>query len=165
MIYDGPDNTYPILGGPYSGTNLPPQINSTGCVTIDFISDVNVADEGFFLSWQSQVAIPPSPNISLPVQPNCSSSTFSIQLDQNIHCDSVSTAFISVGGQINQTVNATPLNCINDSTNRNLSQVLFKIIEIVVITAMNFVEVDISNSIKNNKNNKKYTYKPDEVCS
>ncbi len=117
MIYDGPDNTYPILGGPYSGTNLPPQINSTGCVTIDFISDVNVADEGFVLSWQSQVAIPPSPNISLPVQPNCSSSTFSIQLDQNIHCDSVSTAFISVGGQINQTVNATPLNCINDSTN------------------------------------------------
>ena len=38
IIYDGPDNTYPILGGPYSGTNLPPQINSTGCVTIDFVS-------------------------------------------------------------------------------------------------------------------------------
>lgn len=117
IIYDGPDNTYPMLGGPYSGTNLPPQINSTGCVTIDFVSDVNIADEGFALSWESQVSVPPPPVITLPVQPTCSSTIFSIELDQNIHCDSVSTAFISVGGQINQSVNATPLNCINDSTN------------------------------------------------
>ena len=46
-IYDGPDNTYPILGGPFSGTNLPPQIMSSGCITLEFISDQNVAEEGF----------------------------------------------------------------------------------------------------------------------
>mgnify|MGYP001157183693 CR=1 FL=1 len=34
-----------------------------------------------------------------------------------MHCDSVYTASISVSGQINQNVSATPLNCINDSTN------------------------------------------------
>ena len=38
-------------------------------------------------------------------------------LDQNIHCDSVSTAIINVGRQLNQTVVATRINCVNDSTN------------------------------------------------
>ena len=33
IIYDGPDNTYPILAGPFSGTSLTPQIVSSGCVT------------------------------------------------------------------------------------------------------------------------------------
>ena len=59
MIYDGPDNTYPVLSGPYSGVNLPPQIVSSGCVTIDFISDVNVAAAGFELSWESEVSVHP----------------------------------------------------------------------------------------------------------
>ena len=40
-----------------------------------------------------------------------------LNLDQNVHCDSVYTAPIFVSGQINQNVSATPLNCINDSTN------------------------------------------------
>ena len=118
MIYDGPDNTYPLLSGPYSGVNLPPQIVSSGCVTIDFISDVNVAAEGFELSWESEIAVPQSPVISLPIAVSCSLNTLIIVLDQNIHCDSVATAIINVTGQINQTVNATALNCINDSTNQ-----------------------------------------------
>ena len=36
MIYDGPNNTFPVIGGPYSGVNLPPQISSSGCITITF---------------------------------------------------------------------------------------------------------------------------------
>jgi len=118
IIYDGPDNTFPVLGGPYSGINLPPQIVSSGCVTIDFISDVNVAAEGFELSWESQIAVPQPPIISLPIAASCSLNTLIIELDQNIYCDSVATAQILVGGQLNQTVNATALNCINDSTNQ-----------------------------------------------
>ena len=118
IIYDGPDNTYPILSGPYSGVNLPPQITSSGCVTIDFVSDVNVAAEGFELSWESQISVPQPPIISLPTAVSCSLSTLIIQLDQYIHCDSVVTAQVLVGGQLNQSVNATALNCINDSTNQ-----------------------------------------------
>ena len=41
MIYDGPDNTYPILGGPYSGINLPPQIISNGCVVANKFNENN----------------------------------------------------------------------------------------------------------------------------
>ena len=55
MIYDGPNTTYPVLAGPFSGTNIPPQIISTGCVTIVFISDLNVAAEGFELVWEAEV--------------------------------------------------------------------------------------------------------------
>ena len=116
IIYDGPDNTYPIIGGPYSGMNLPPQIVSSGCVTIRFISDVNVAAEGFQLNWVSDITPPLPPVISLPTAVNCSTDVFTIQLDQNIHCDSVSTAQVSISGQVNQTINATPIGCINDST-------------------------------------------------
>ena len=118
IIYDGPDNTYPILSGPYSGVNLPPQITSSGCVTIDFASDVNVAAEGFALSWESQISVPLPPIISLPTAVSCSLNTLIIELDQYIHCDSVLTAQVLVGGQLNQSVNATALNCINDSTNQ-----------------------------------------------
>ena len=117
MIYDGPDNTYPVLSGPYSGVNLPPQIVSSGCVTIDFISDVNVAAEGFELSWESEISVPSPPVLSIIPTPTCSANVIILNLDQNMHCDSVYTVSISVSGQINQNVSATPLNCINDSTN------------------------------------------------
>ena len=115
-IYDGPDNTFPVLGV-YSGTNLPPQIMSSGCVTIGFISDQNIAEEGFELSWITDVSIPAAPIISLPNIPTCSTTVFNMELNQLIHCDSVATAQIFVGGQINQSVNATAINCVNDSTN------------------------------------------------
>ena len=115
-IYDGPDNTYPVLGI-YSGTNLPPQIVSSGCITIGFISDQNIAEEGFELSWITDVSIPAVPIISLTNIPTCSTTVFNILLDQIIHCDSVTTAQIFVGGQVNQTVIASPINCTNDSTN------------------------------------------------
>ncbi|MEC9209721.1 MAG: gliding motility-associated C-terminal domain-containing protein [Bacteroidota bacterium] len=117
MIYDGPDNTYPVLGGPYSGTNLPPQIVSNGCVTITFISDVNVTSEGFELNWEAQLIPPQPPVLSFPITPNCSTNVLTLMLDQNMHCDSVSTSQISLGGQLNQNIVAIPLNCLNDSTN------------------------------------------------
>ena len=115
-IYDGPDNTYPVLGV-YSGTNLPPQIVSSGCITIGFVSDQNIAEEGFELSWVTDVSIPSPPIISLPVVPSCSTTILNIELNQLIHCDSVSSSIINIGGQINQSVVATPVNCLNDSTN------------------------------------------------
>ena len=99
-IYDGPDNTFPVLGV-YSGTNLPPQIVSSGCITIGFFSDQNIAEEGFELSWETDVSIPSPPLINLPLNPTCSTTILNIELDQLIHCDSVSTS-INVGGQINQ---------------------------------------------------------------
>ena len=116
MIYDGPNSSSPVLAGPFSGVSTPPQITSNGCVTLVFVSDLNVAADGFNLSWETIIDVPDPPALSLPITPTCSITTLNVQLDQNIHCDSVFTANINVGGQINQTVNAIPLTCINDST-------------------------------------------------
>ncbi|MEE2953882.1 MAG: gliding motility-associated C-terminal domain-containing protein [Bacteroidota bacterium] len=116
-IFNGPDTNSPLLAGPFSGLNLPPQIIANGCITINFISDINVTAEGFTLSWEAQITAPQPPNITLPITPTCSTDIIIIDLDQNIHCDSVYTANITLTGQLNQTVNAIPLNCINDSTN------------------------------------------------
>ena len=116
LIYDGPNSSSPVLAGPFSGVSTPPQITSNGCVTLVFVSDLNVAADGFNLSWETIIDVPDPPALSLPITPTCSITTLNVQLDQNIHCDSVFTANINVGGQINQTVNAIPLTCINDST-------------------------------------------------
>ena len=116
-IFDGPDTNSPLIGGPFSGTTMPPVVVSNGCITINFISDNNVTAEGFALNWVATVSPPSPPNISLPISPTCSTNVLTIVLDQNIHCDSVTTAIISVTGQINQTVNAVAINCVNDSTN------------------------------------------------
>ena len=125
-IFDGPDTNSPLIGGPFSGTTMPPIVISSGCITINFISDNNVTAEGFGLTWFANILPPTSPNISLPISPTCSTSVLDIVLDQNIHCDSVATAIINVSGQINQNVSATPLNCINDSTNTIQSNRCFK---------------------------------------
>ena len=117
IVYSGPDTTYPVLAGPYSGINLPPQITTSGCVTIQFVSDINVTSDGFELHWFSQISAPNPPNISIPVAPTCSTTVINLELDMNLHCDSVSTAQISLTGSINQTLIANPINCINDSTN------------------------------------------------
>ena len=87
MIYDGPDNTFPLLGGPYSGVNLPPQIVSNGCVTIAFVSDVNITSEGFELIWETQLNLPQPPVLSFPVAPSCSVCVLIFMLDQNLLCD------------------------------------------------------------------------------
>jgi hypothetical protein len=116
-LFDGPDTNSPLIGEPFSGTNLPFPVSSNGCVTINFISDNNVALEGFDLYWEAIISPPINPIISLPNPPSCSTNVLLIELDQNIHCDSVATALINVGGQLNQIVNATAINCVNDSTN------------------------------------------------
>ena len=94
---------------------LPPQIASTD-VTIGFVQ-MNVAAPGFELNWRSDVTTPSAPVISLSNPPSCSTNVLTIQLDQKVHCDSVYSSQIGVSGPLNQTINAVPINCINDSTN------------------------------------------------
>ena len=118
MIHDGPNSTYPVIGGPYSGLNIPPQINSNGCVTITFVSDQNVNEEGFVLSWETEISVPPPPIITIPNAVTCSSNVLLFNLDKKMHCDSVYTALINITGQISQQVSASPINCINDSTDQ-----------------------------------------------
>ena len=83
-IFNGTDTLSPLIAGPYSGINLPLPLIATGCITINFISDNNIAVEGFELSWEAQIAQPQPPVITIPVLPPCSTSVLNINLDQNI---------------------------------------------------------------------------------
>ena len=71
-LFDGPDTNSPLIGEPFSGTNLPFPVSSNGCVIINFISDNNVALEGFDLYWEAIISPPINPIISLPNPPSYS---------------------------------------------------------------------------------------------
>tara|TARA_B100000989_G_C19531714_1_gene470381 strand:+ start:2920 stop:6993 length:4074 start_codon:yes stop_codon:yes gene_type:complete len=129
LIYDGPDTNSGILAGPFSGRNTPPQIISTGCITIVFVSDMNVAADGFELNWTSEATLPITPNILINSTPSCSISSLNITLDQKIHCDSVLTTNFVFQGPTSTSTNASGVNCFNDSTYEielNFSQILDK---------------------------------------
>jgi gliding motility-associated-like protein len=116
-FFDGPDTLSPLIGGPFSGNVIPPNVVATsGCLTINFISDLSVACTGWDAFWYSEVPPPPQPLVS-SISGTCNSNLLQVQLDRNVHCDSLYPGNFSVGNS-NQLVTAiTPNPCIGDSTN------------------------------------------------
>ncbi|MCH8330412.1 MAG: CUB domain-containing protein, partial [Bacteroidetes bacterium] len=116
-IHDGPDTLSPIISGPTSGLIPPSPVTSTGCVTIHFTSDANIACTGFELNWIANITQPLPPNITLsPATVTCSTTVLTLTLDQLIHCDSVYDSAFTITGPIGQSISSKALNCINDST-------------------------------------------------
>ncbi|HNA42283.1 MAG TPA: CUB domain-containing protein, partial [Saprospiraceae bacterium] len=63
-FFDGPDTLSPMIGGPFSGTVLPPAITATsGCLTINFISDANIQCLGWLGSWKVEIDDPLPPQM------------------------------------------------------------------------------------------------------
>ncbi|MCB9186022.1 MAG: gliding motility-associated C-terminal domain-containing protein [Flavobacteriales bacterium] len=112
-FYDGPNTNSPIIGGPYSGQDLPPIIIATsGCLTIHWESDVfGVACDGWYAYWEVEVEEPEPPLVTFnPSAPTCSTEVIVMEFDTPIPCDSVySDAFSITGGQTVTSIN--PLNC------------------------------------------------------
>jgi len=116
-FFDGPDTLSPLLAGPFSGLVPPPPITSTGCITVNFISDANITCTGWEATWTSTITQPVPPNIILtPATVTCSTTVLTLTLDQVIHCDSVYDSAFVLSGPIGQNIIATPTNCVNDST-------------------------------------------------
>ncbi len=118
-FFDGADTMAAQIGPGYSGNSLPPTISSTGpCLTINFISDANVTCTGWLANWTTHIDAPILPKMSLAgVMPTCSTSTFTVNFDQKIHCDSIFAGAFSIAGQLpNNVTSASPVNCNNDST-------------------------------------------------
>jgi len=118
-FHAGPDETYPQIGPAYSGNDAPPAVSvSSGCLTLHFVSDANVACTGWEAQWTTEVVPPIPPQISaiIPV-PACSSSTAIVNLSKPLHCDSVYAAAFALDGPLPQGIaSANPVNCIGDST-------------------------------------------------
>jgi Zn-dependent metalloprotease len=73
LIYDGSNNTAPILGG-FSGTSIPPSITSTtGSMYVEFISNINLRANGWTANYTST-----KPSIY-----NLASTNFKLQVESN----------------------------------------------------------------------------------
>jgi len=110
-FYDGADVNAPQIGS-YSGYNLPPTVIATsGCLTIHWFSDANVAGDGWFAYWEVEVEEPEPPMVTFnPTAPTCSTEVITMEFDTPIPCDSVYPGAFTLGG--GQSIsNITPLNC------------------------------------------------------
>ena len=118
-IYDGPDTMSTIIFGPYSGEDEPPLITATsGCLTIHFISDANVACTGWEAEWWVDIVEPLPPNILPIANVPCESNSMVVTFDEQIPCDSIyASAFSIVGPQIPGIASVSPNPCSGGTTN------------------------------------------------
>lgn len=115
-IFQGTDTNGVLLAGPISGSVLPPTIVSTTCITINFISDANVACTGWIADWQVYEQIPtPAVMTLVPNPPTCSTATLTANFDRPIHCDSIVGSNFSISSPVGQTITASAIACSNDS--------------------------------------------------
>ena len=115
-FYDGPDTLSPLIFGPWSGGNTPPPIVATsGCLTINFISDVSVACTGWSAQFFSDVPPPIPPNITA-VAGTCNSNQLVVGFDAPIDCDSLNVGAFTLNGIPGYNITSVlPNPCVNDS--------------------------------------------------
>lgn len=117
-IYDGPDTLSTLIGGPYSGVLSPFSVTATsGCMTVNFISDPNVVCNGWVATWDTEVD-PPVPPSFLPLgNVPCGSNELILTLDKPVECDSINAgAFTVFGAKTYAVVDAVPINCVGGTT-------------------------------------------------
>lgn len=121
-FFDGPDTLSPLIGGPFSGTVLPPSITATsGCMTINFISDANIQCVGWLGSWKVEIDDPVPPQMMVVGTVPCESSSLKLKLSQQVSCDSIYPgAFLIYGPQSPDVIAATPVGCTNGKTDEVL---------------------------------------------
>ncbi|MFT4759681.1 MAG: gliding motility-associated-like protein [Paraglaciecola sp.] len=117
-IYDGPNTASPQIGS-YSGTNTPPTaIATSGCMTINFVTDANVTCTGWTALWEIEFIEPDPPLITSIAGVTCETTTLTLTFDRNIHCDSIYAEAFSITGPIfPEVIDAMPSPCVGDSTN------------------------------------------------
>lgn len=119
-FFNGPDMNSPLLGS-YTGQQTPgPTIIATsGCLTVNFVSDGTLQLNGWEGMWQTTAppVIPPIMTTATANPPACGETDFTIEFDKNVHCDSITLDAFNLTGPSAPTVTAvTPLNCAGDST-------------------------------------------------
>lgn len=117
-IFDGPDTLSTLIGGPYSGTLGAFSVTATsGCMTINFISDPNIACVGWVAVWKAQVAKPIPPAFLPMSNVPCGSNEVILQLDKPIPCNNINaSSFIVFGAKSYPVSAAAPVNCVNGMT-------------------------------------------------
>lgn len=118
-IYDGQDTLAPMIGSPYSGTQSPGIITSTGeCLTIHFRSDENITCSGWRAQWSVEINDPVASLIDVsPKFPSCSTKVLRVDFENYMTCADIKPeSFELLGPASVQIIQAYPINCQGDST-------------------------------------------------
>ena len=118
QFFDGMDTLTNPIGPSYSGNLPPPTIVATsGCLTVHFVSDSNVAYCGWQAHWTAPV-IPPVPPVAVvSPTPVCNSIHVNLALNKPVRCDSLRAADFSISGPLPvKVIQASALSCVNNMT-------------------------------------------------
>ncbi len=117
-FYDGPDTLSPQIGGIFADTLLPTGIIATsGCLTVNFISDANVTCAGWRAKWEVVVPEPIPLNIFPISDIECDENMLSIRFDRDVPCTAIVPSAFVINGPLGVTVaTATPVNCSGGTT-------------------------------------------------
>lgn len=117
-FFDGPNTTFPQIGPAYSGTTAPPTITAnSGCLTVHFKSDANVAYCGWEATWTSSVIPPIPPDFQISPLPQCNDTVIFLTTTSNYRCDSIRPKYFTVTGPVNPTVKtAVGVGCVSNQT-------------------------------------------------
>ncbi|MFZ6052833.1 T9SS type B sorting domain-containing protein [Halocola ammonii] len=112
-IHNGPNTASPIIGGPFTGTDLPGSFTaSSGTVTVHFTSDNSAVFCGFEIHWNSQAPAPTPPEIELVDLPGCGSNNFTVDFSMPVACQPISETEFQLTGDGDVPVNnAIPIAC------------------------------------------------------
>ena len=113
-IYDGPD-TLSLLLGTFTGEPDPPVLVATsGCLTLNFVSDPSVTCTGWNARWQADFT-PPEPPEILPIDPlDCFADTLRVTFDRPLPCDSLHAAAFGIFGPQSPGITAVDvLDCVD----------------------------------------------------
>jgi len=118
-FFDGADTLAPQIGSSYTGTDAPdPIVTTTGCLTVNFVSDANVTCTGWTAFWEAEIEEPVLPEmVAADANPTCSTEVMIFSFDEPLHCDSLLLGNFYIDGPIfNNATSVTPINCVGDST-------------------------------------------------
>ena len=113
-FHDGPDASAPLIAGPYSGrVDIPAVVASSGCLTVRFASDANVAEPGWRATWRtSNLAPPTAPELTVVGATDCPLAELELTLDRPVACDSLYPAAVRlIGPKLSEITAVTPLDC------------------------------------------------------
>ena len=118
-VYDGTAATGNLLGI-FTGQQLPGTLTAqSGTATLVFTSNGSISTSGFSLYWESDVAFPVPPALSIPVIPACNSNELTIELSNSIPCEWLESASFEVYTISQQfDVDSVDFNCSADQTDQ-----------------------------------------------
>lgn len=114
LVFDGPD-TLSTLIGTLTGSIQPPPVfvATSGCITLQFISDDNIVAAGWELNWMVDIDEPEPPSLSVMSVLDCPMDAITFQFDTPVDCELFNASnFTLIGPGSPGIAQVVPLDCM-----------------------------------------------------